>query len=76
MGIFCAALATGLAPIVGIIYRLSIAGLNIVMAAYLAATERIRASAWISVARGIIIIIPILLILAYFYHMDGVWLFF
>jgi len=50
------------------------AGLNIVMAAYLAATERIRAAAWISVARGLIIIIPTLLILAYFYHMDGVWL--
>ena len=50
------------------------AGINIVIAAYLAATERIKAAALISTARGLMIIIPTLFIFAYFLKMDGVWL--
>lgn len=50
------------------------AGLNIVIAAYLAATEKVKAAAWISISRGLIIIIPTLFILSYFFKMDGVWL--
>lgn len=49
-------------------------GLNIVSAMYLSATENARDAFIISIARGIIIIVPLVLILSKIWNMTGVWL--
>lgn len=50
------------------------AGINIVMAMYLSATERAKAAFVISVARGCIIIVPMVVVLSRILDMSGVWL--
>lgn len=50
------------------------AGINIVMAMYLSATERARDAFIISVARGCIIIVPMVLLLSRFWEMTGIWM--
>ncbi len=49
-------------------------GINVVEATYLSATEKPRGAFLISMARGIVIIIPLVLILSRFWGMMGVWL--
>ncbi|MDO5040813.1 MAG: MATE family efflux transporter [Peptoniphilus sp.] len=50
------------------------AGINIVVSAYLASIERARASFVISVLRGVLLIVPVVLIMGYFLHTTGVWM--
>ena len=49
-------------------------GINVVEATYLSATEKPRDALLISMARGIIIIIPLVLVLSRIWDMTGVWL--
>jgi Na+-driven multidrug efflux pump len=50
------------------------AGININMAMYLSATERTKEAFVISIARGCIIIVPMVLLLSNLLNMSGVWL--
>lgn len=50
------------------------AGINIIMTIYLSATERTQDAFIISIARGCIIIVPLVLILSRIFNMKGVWL--
>ncbi len=50
------------------------AGINIIMAMYLSATERTKEAFIISIARGCIIIVPLVLVLSGIWQMNGVWL--
>ncbi|WP_066716278.1 MATE family efflux transporter [Clostridium sp. Marseille-P299] len=50
------------------------AGINIIMATYFSATERARDAFLISIARGCIIIVPLVLILSTILKMTGIWL--
>jgi Na+-driven multidrug efflux pump len=47
-------------------------GINIIMAMYLSATERAKDAFIISVARGCIIIVPLVLLLSRIWNMAGV----
>ncbi|CDZ75165.1 Na+-driven multidrug efflux pump [Peptoniphilus sp. ING2-D1G] len=50
------------------------AGINIVVSAYLASIERARESFIISVLRGVVLIVPVVLIMSYLFHTRGVWI--
>lgn len=50
------------------------AGINIIAAIFLGATEKARAAFSISIARGIIIIVPLVLMLSRIWNLYGVWL--
>ncbi|HHV29495.1 MAG TPA: MATE family efflux transporter [Clostridium sp.] len=50
------------------------AGINLIMAMYLSATEQARYAFIISVARGCIIIVPLVLLLSRMWEMTGVWM--
>ena len=50
------------------------AGINIVMAMYLSATEKTKVAFIISISRGCIIIVPLVLVLSNIWKMNGVWL--
>lgn len=50
------------------------AGVNIIMAAYLSATERAKIAFFVSITRGCIIIVPLVLILSTILKMTGIWL--
>ncbi len=50
------------------------AGINIVTTMILSATENIREALFISLSRGLIIIVPVVLMASYFWNMIGVWL--
>ncbi len=50
------------------------AGINIIMTIYLSATERAKDAFVISMARGLVIIVPLVLILSSIIKMTGVWL--
>ncbi|MGI6038383.1 MAG: MATE family efflux transporter [Limnochordia bacterium] len=50
------------------------AGVNIVLAGFYSATERIRPSFWVSITRGGLAIIPLVLLLSQWLGMAGVWL--
>lgn len=50
------------------------AGINIVVTMVLSATENIREALSISLSRGLIFIIPIVLLTSYYWDMVGVWL--
>ncbi|MDF2611886.1 MAG: multi antimicrobial extrusion protein MatE [Lachnospiraceae bacterium] len=50
------------------------AGINIIIAAFLSATERATDAFFISVARGCIIIVPLVLLLGRIWKMTGIWL--
>lgn len=50
------------------------AGINIIMAMYLSATEKVREAFLVSIMRGCIIIVPLVLILSSMLDMTGVWL--
>jgi Na+-driven multidrug efflux pump len=49
-------------------------GINIVIAMYLSATENALDAFLITIARGLVIIVPLVLILSQFLNMTGVWL--
>lgn len=49
-------------------------GINVIMAMYLSATERAKNAFVISIARGCIIIVPLVLLLSRIWNMAGVWL--
>jgi putative MATE family efflux protein len=49
------------------------AGINIVTTMILSATENIREALLISLSRGLIIIVPVVLMTSYFWNMTGVW---
>lgn len=49
-------------------------GINIIMATYFSAIERARDAFFISIARGCIIIVPLVLILSTILKMTGIWL--
>lgn len=49
-------------------------GINIVTTMFLSATENARDAFLISIARGFVIIIPLVLILSKIWHMTGVWI--
>ncbi|SEK94884.1 putative efflux protein, MATE family [Carnobacterium iners] len=49
------------------------AGINIVTTMVLSATENIREALSISLLRGLILIVPIVLVASYFWTMTGVW---
>ena len=49
-------------------------GINIIMAIYLSVTERAKYAFIISIARGCIIIVPLVLVLSSIWEMNGVWL--
>ena len=49
-------------------------GINIVVATYLSATEKTRGAFFVTMARGIVVIIPLVLILSRVWGMRGVWL--
>lgn len=50
------------------------AGINIVMAMYLSATEKSKDAFIVSMARGCVIIVPLVLILSASFKMTGVWM--
>ncbi len=50
------------------------AGVNIVVATYLSATEAVRAAFVISISRGFLIITPAVVVLGSYWAMTGVWL--
>ena len=50
------------------------AGINIIMAMYLSATEHARDAFMVSMARGCIIIVPLVIVLSGVWKMNGVWL--
>lgn len=50
------------------------AGINIVMAMFLSATENAKSAFIISISRGMVIIVPLLLIMSRLWNMKGVWL--
>lgn len=50
------------------------AGINIIMAMYLSSTEYAKEAFLISIARGCIIIVPMVLLLGKLWNMTGVWL--
>lgn len=50
------------------------AGINIIMSMYLSATERAKDAFIISVARGCIIIVPMVLLLSSIWKMTGIWM--
>lgn len=50
------------------------AGVNIIMATYLSATEFSKEAFMISIARGCTVIVPLVIILSRFWEMTGVWL--
>lgn len=49
-------------------------GINIVTAIFLSATENARAAFFITIARGLVIIVPSVIILSKIFNMTGVWL--
>ena len=49
-------------------------GINIVVTTYLSATEQVRDAFFIAMARGFVIIIPLVLVLSQVWGMAGVWL--
>lgn len=49
------------------------AGINIIMAMYLSATEHAKNAFIISIARGCIIIVPLVLLLSRIWNMAGIW---
>lgn len=49
------------------------AGMNIIIATYLSATEQARDAFLISIARGFVIIIPFVLLFGHLWGMTGVW---
>lgn len=49
------------------------AGINIILSAFLSATEKVRGAFLISMARGCVVIIPMVLILSILWRMTGVW---
>lgn len=49
------------------------AGLNIVSTMIFSATENIKEALSISLSRGLIIIVPMILVFSYFWNMTGVW---
>jgi Na+-driven multidrug efflux pump len=50
------------------------AGVNIIMSMYLSATERAKDAFIISIARGCIIIVPLVILLSWLWQMTGIWL--
>lgn len=50
------------------------AGINIIMAIYLSATENVKDAFIISIARGCIIIVPLVFLLSSILNMTGIWL--
>lgn len=50
------------------------AGVNIILAAYFSAKERAKEAMIISIARGCVIIVPLVLIFSRLWEMTGVWL--
>lgn len=48
-------------------------GINIIMAMYLSATERTRDAFMISVSRGCVIIVPLVILLSRIWNITGVW---
>ena len=50
------------------------AGINIIMATYFSATERTRDAFLLSIARGCILIVPLVLLLSISLKMTGIWL--
>jgi putative MATE family efflux protein len=50
------------------------AGVNIIMTMYLSATEHVKEAFVISIARGCIIIVPMVLLLSRIWDMTGIWL--
>lgn len=50
------------------------AGINIIMTMYLSATEYVREAFFLSIARGYVIIVPLVLVLSRIWRMKGVWL--
>ncbi len=49
-------------------------GINILLASYYAAIDRPKRSFVISVSRGLLIVVPIACLMAYFFGINGVWL--
>lgn len=49
------------------------AGVNIIMAMYLSATESVKEAFYISMARGLIVIVPFVLLLSRIWEMTGIW---
>ena len=49
-------------------------GVNIVVATYLSATEQTKDAFFLTMARGIVVIIPLVLILSRLWGMRGIWL--
>lgn len=49
-------------------------GINIIFAAYLSASERPTDGFWISMTRGCLAILPLVLLLSWYFGMAGVWL--
>ncbi len=50
------------------------AGINIIISMYLSATERAQDAFMISIARGCIIIVPLVLLMSHIWNMEGIWL--
>lgn len=50
------------------------AGINLIMAMYLSAVEQAKHAFFISIARGCIIIVPLVLLLSKLWQMTGVWM--
>lgn len=50
------------------------AGINIIVAMYLSATESAKDAFLISIARGCVIIVPMVLLLSNVWEMTGIWL--
>ena len=50
------------------------AGVNIITAMYLSATEAARDAFLISISRGLVVIVPLVFLLSRIWNMDGVWL--
>lgn len=49
------------------------AGINVIITVYLSATEHPKEAFMVSVARGCVIIVPLVLLLSKMWNMDGVW---
>lgn len=49
-------------------------GINMILTSYFASIEKMKPSSLLSLFRGGIIIIPLVIILAYFFNIQGVWL--
>lgn len=50
------------------------AGMNIILAAYFAATDKARPASTISILRGFIVIIPLAILLANIFGINGLWI--